>query len=126
MKFDRIARLLDAEGSPFGQLPGQMDRDPARGSMCWAAMETRGSCCYPPRPVNVTDEDRAYMARIGACKEASHAEAQARHLALPISERLRRSWALFALHGSSLRREPDDHWPAELYARVRALGLYRP
>ena len=64
------------------------------------------------------------MARIGACKAESHAAAQARHLALPLAERLARSWALYQAHRGSLRERSDD--PSPFYARARALGLYRP
>jgi hypothetical protein len=64
------------------------------------------------------------MARIGAWKAESHAAALAHHLALPLAERLARSWALYEAHRESLTEREDD--PSPFYARARALGLYRP
>ncbi len=72
----------------------------------------------------VSSRDRAYMERIGAYESQAHADAQAEHLALPLAERLARSWALYESHRSSLRRRDDD--PTPFYARARSLGLYRP
>jgi hypothetical protein len=63
------------------------------------------------------------MARIGACKSESHAAAPERHLALPLTERLARSRALYEAHRESLTERGDD--PSPFYARARALGLYR-
>ena len=75
--------------------------------------------------MGVTERDRATMRRIGAAKEASHAEAQAAHLALSIEERLRRSWTLYMRgDGSSSRADEDD--PSPFYERARARNLYRP
>jgi hypothetical protein len=65
------------------------------------------------------------MRRIGAAKAASHAEAQAAHLALPIEERLRRSWRLYETTRASVKQEPEDD-PSPFYEKARALGLYRP
>lgn len=70
--------------------------------------------------------DREYMRRIGEYKEESHREATERHLALPLEERLVRSWNLY-LAGraeASLDRRDDD--PTRFYDRARALGLYEP
>jgi len=75
--------------------------------------------------MGVSERDRAHMQRIGAYKAESHAEAQARHLALPLSERLRRSWALSEGHRDTLHPDRDDD-PTPFYDRARALGLYRP
>lgn len=72
--------------------------------------------------MSVSDRDRAYMERVGACKAESHAEAQARHLALPLEERLERSWALYLAGRDGVRDERDDD-PSPLYERARALGL---
>lgn len=74
----------------------------------------------------VSDREREYMRRIGEYKEASHREAQERHLALPIEERLKRSWALYLAGRStaSLDRRDDD--PSPFYERAKALGLYKP
>ena len=74
-------------------------------------------------PVN--ERDRAYMRRIGVYKRASHADAQARHLALPLAERLRRSWALYEANRRTLGGGMRDD-PTPFYDRARALGLYRP
>lgn len=73
--------------------------------------------------MGVSEHDRAFMARMAGYKSVSHAEAQARHLALPLDERLRRSWELY-LAGSAARRsgERDDD-PTPFYERARALGL---
>jgi hypothetical protein len=64
------------------------------------------------------------MRRIAAAKAASHAEAATRQAALPIGERLRRSWALYMASRSTARPQLDD--PTPFYERARALGLYRP
>ena len=64
------------------------------------------------------------MARIGAYKAQAHAEALARHLDLPLADRLARSWALCEAHRASLRTRAGD--PSAFYARARELGLYRP
>jgi hypothetical protein len=76
--------------------------------------------------MTVSASDREFMRRIGEAKAASHAEAAARHRALPLRERLRRSWAVF-LAGRSMQgpAERDDD-PTPFYERARALGLYRP
>ncbi len=73
----------------------------------------------------VSEADRAVMRRIGAYKDASHADAQARHLSLSLGERLRRSWALYEAHRGTLTPRSDDD-PTPFYDRARALGLYRP
>ena len=75
--------------------------------------------------MSASERDRAVMRRIGAAKAATRAEAQAEHLALPLEERLRRSWRLYELTRSSARHpERDD--PTPFYERARALKLYRP
>ena len=63
------------------------------------------------------------MTRVASYKAESHAEAQERHRALPLDERLRRSWELY-LAGSAVgsSRERDDD-PSPFYERARALGL---
>jgi hypothetical protein len=43
----------------------------------------------------VSLRDREFMRKLGEYKRASHDEAAARHRALPIDERLRRSWELY-------------------------------
>jgi hypothetical protein len=71
----------------------------------------------------VSERERAFMARVAAYKAESHAEAQAQHRALPLDERLRRSWELsLAGRERGTRRERDDD-PSPFYERARALGL---
>jgi len=73
----------------------------------------------------VSEADREYLRRLGAYKALSHAEALAEHLALPMSERLQRSWELYLRHGKP--RDPNDPDDARgFYDRARALGLYQP
>jgi len=72
----------------------------------------------------VSERDRAHMHRIGTYKAASHAEAQARHLALPLSQRLQRSWALYEANRDALSRVVHED-PTPFYDRAPALGLYR-
>lgn len=73
-----------------------------------------------------SDREREYMRRIGEYKEASHREATERHLALPIGERLARSWALYLAFRSTASSDRRDDDPSPFYARARDLGLYRP
>jgi len=74
----------------------------------------------------VSERDRAYMRRIAVYKADSHAEAKARHLALPLGERLRRSCALY-LAGREVARPTDrDDDPTHFYERARKRGLYQP
>jgi hypothetical protein len=76
--------------------------------------------------VSAEEREREYMRRVGEYKSASHREAEARHLALSLSERLARSWELY-LEGRSaaaLDRRDDD--PSPFYEKARTLGLYRP
>ena len=73
--------------------------------------------------MGVSERDRAFMARVAGYKAESHAEAQARHLALPLGERLQRSWELYLagrVEGTSRERNDD---PSPFYDRARALGL---
>ena len=73
--------------------------------------------------MGVSERDRAFMTRIAGYKAASHAEAQAKHQALPLEERLRRSWELYlAGRGAAEGREREDD-PSPFYARARARGL---
>lgn len=76
--------------------------------------------------MSVSQRDREYMARIGALKLESSAEALAEHRAQSIDERLRRSWALYLATSASvdLARRQDD--PTAFYRLARELGLYRP
>ena len=73
--------------------------------------------------MGVSENDRAFMARVAGYKAESHAEAQARHLALPLAERLQRSWELYLAGrtAESIREREDD--PSPFYERARALGL---
>jgi hypothetical protein len=83
-----------------------------------------GGQCYTA-VMTVSERDQDYMSRIGAAKAASHAEALAAHRALALTERLRRSWALYLACRSTIRDDRDDD-PSPFYERARALGLYRP
>ena len=74
--------------------------------------------------MSVSERDRAYMRRIGAYKAASHGEAEARHTALTLSQRLQRSWALYEANRDALVRVVHED-PTPFYDRARALGLYR-
>jgi hypothetical protein len=74
--------------------------------------------------VSVSERDRAYLERLGRYKATSHDEAQARHLARSLAERLRQSWALAEAHRDSARPLDDD--PSPFYERARRLGLYEP
>jgi hypothetical protein len=73
--------------------------------------------------MGVSNSDRAYMARMAAYKAESHAEAHARHRALPLEERLERSWALYLAGRDAARHPGRDDDPSPLYERARALGL---
>jgi hypothetical protein len=71
----------------------------------------------------VSERERAFMARLAAYKAESHAEAQARHRALPLDERLQRGWELYlAGRDTGASRERNDG-PSPFYERARALGL---
>lgn len=76
--------------------------------------------------MSVSAQDRDYMRRIGDAKAVGHAEAAARHRALPLAERLRRSWALYLAGRSAILDDSGDDDPTPFYDRARALGLYRP
>ena len=56
----------------------------------------------------------------------SHAEATARHRALPLAQRLRRSWQLFVAGRATARIGVRDDDPSRFYDLARARGLYRP
>jgi hypothetical protein len=72
----------------------------------------------------VRDEDRDYFRRIAEAKQRSHDEALRAHLALPLSERMRRSFEMSAAcTGDAVEREDD---PTPFYDRARQLGLYKP
>ena len=73
----------------------------------------------------VSEREREYMRRLGALKEESHQEAAAAHARVPVSERLRRSWALYEANRASARLEERQDDPSPFYDRARALGLYR-
>lgn len=72
--------------------------------------------------MGVTERDRAFLARLGAYKAASHAEALAQHLALDLDERLQRSWELYLVGRDEARPAREDD-PSPLYERARARGL---
>ena len=72
------------------------------------------------------ERERDHLRRIGAYKAESHREAEARHLALSLSERLERSWQLYLEGRSAAALERRDDDPSPFYEKARALGLYRP
>jgi len=74
----------------------------------------------------VSTHDRAYMQRLGQYKAASHAEAAAHHQALPLAQRLQRSWALFLTRRGTARLDAREDDPSRFYDLARARGLYRP
>jgi hypothetical protein len=73
----------------------------------------------------VSERDREQFRRIGEHKEESHRQAEERHRALPLAERLARSWALYLAFRSEASERRDDD-PSRFYLRARQLGLYRP
>jgi hypothetical protein len=73
----------------------------------------------------VSQRDREHLRRLGEYKAASHAEAAARHRALPVSERLQRSWALFMAGRASVKDDRRDDDPGRFYDLARRRGLYR-
>ena len=76
--------------------------------------------------MSAKERERDHMRRIGAYKAESHREAEARHLALSLTERLERSWQLYLEGRSAAVLDPRDDDPSPFYAKARALGLYRP
>lgn len=74
----------------------------------------------------VSERDREHLRRLGEYKQASHAEAAARHRALPILERLERSWALYIAGRAAVADDRRDDDPARFYELARRRGLYRP
>lgn len=63
---------------------------------------------------------------MGAYQQAAHDEARERHLALPMSERLSRSWELYLAYRDSANLSARQDDPSAFYDRARELGLYRP
>jgi hypothetical protein len=76
--------------------------------------------------VSVDERERDHLRRIGEYKAASHREAEARHLALSLSERLARSWQLYLEGRSEAALDGRDDDPSPFYEKARARGLYRP
>ena len=73
----------------------------------------------------ISKRDRTHFARLGNFKALSHAKQSAEHLALPLAERLEKSWALFEAFRASTSPRRDTRGPSAFYARARALGLIR-
>jgi hypothetical protein len=71
-----------------------------------------------------SDRDREHFRKLGEAKEQAHREALEAHLALPLEERLERSWALYLRFRDPNAPERDDD-PTPFYDRARALGLYQ-
>jgi hypothetical protein len=78
-------------------------------------------------PAVASERDREYMRRWGEWKRESHEQARARHLALPMSERLVISAYITRQnqHLSTWALRDDDR-PELFYERAKRLGLYRP
>lgn len=74
--------------------------------------------------MTVSERDRKHFRRLGAIKAQSHADAGAKHRALPMNERLAKSWALYEAHRGEVREHRHDD-PSPFYERARELGLYR-
>ena len=72
----------------------------------------------------VSQREQEFIRRIGTYKGDSHAAAAAEHRALPLEERLQRSWQLYLSSRDYAANVDDD--PSPFYDRARALGLYRP
>lgn len=76
--------------------------------------------------MKVSERDYAYFRRIGAAKEQSHREAAREHRALPLAERMCRSWELYETFAGASPRQPFDDGPVAFYERARSLGIYEP
>jgi hypothetical protein len=74
--------------------------------------------------MSASERDREHFRRIGAAKAESHRESLAAHLALPLHDRLARSWDLY-LRFRDPDAPPRDDDPTPFYDRARALGLYQ-
>jgi len=74
----------------------------------------------------VSAHDREYFRRLGALQAEGSAERLARHRALSVEDRLRRSLALSAAAMGVARRDRRDDDPTPFYERARRLGLYAP
>jgi hypothetical protein len=74
----------------------------------------------------VSQRERSYFVRLGELKASSHVQAAVDHLALPLAERLMRSWALYeTFRQTTSATQNEDEGPLAIYERARALGLYR-
>ena len=74
----------------------------------------------------VSRRDRSFFARIGELKASSHAQAAVDHLAMPLTQRLMKSWALYeTFRQTQGKKESEDEGPLAFYERARDLGLYR-
>jgi hypothetical protein len=73
----------------------------------------------------VSERDRGFFSRVGDFKASSHALTASEHLALPLAERLSRSWQLFESFPQGAGASRRDADPAAFYERARALGFYR-
>jgi hypothetical protein len=76
--------------------------------------------------MTVSRHDQDYVERLGAFEDEGHRQRLDAHLARSIASRLADSLSLSHRFASSdpARHHQDD--PSEIYARARALGLYRP
>lgn len=71
-----------------------------------------------------SERERAFLARMGKLKAASHQKALAAHLDLTLVERLNRSWALFETFRGPTALAPRHSGASAFFARARTLGLY--
>jgi hypothetical protein len=76
--------------------------------------------------VSAGERERDHLRRIGAYKSESHREAEARHLAHTLSQRLERSWQLYLEGRSAAELDRRDDDPSPFYEKARNLGRYRP
>jgi hypothetical protein len=73
----------------------------------------------------ISQSEREFMQRLGEYKRASHAEAAAQHRALPLAERLRRSWALYVASRAEANATSEGDDPAGFCQLAHSRGLYR-
>jgi hypothetical protein len=76
--------------------------------------------------MRVSQADRDYMRRLGEFENDAHAQRLREHLAQDVSERLRRSMALYLQFRGSANPHDRVDDPSPFYERAHRLGLYRP
>jgi hypothetical protein len=73
----------------------------------------------------ISKRDRSHFAALGEFKASSHARLLAEHLALPLAERLEKSWALFETFADARRHDREASGAIAFYDRARVLNLIR-